>query len=360
MAFFKKLLKKSNNSSKPPRGFHSMKISAVEKLTSDTVKVLLEIPEGKEKEFVFSAGQYLDFSININGTDFRRSYSICSGTNEPLAVAVKQIENGIVSMWFNHAAQEGDTLQVSSPQGNFTIPKEAKNIVAIAAGSGITPIMSIAKEIEKNGGKFKLFYGNRTTETILFKSEIDALTNTTCSYYLSGEEVEGYGKGRINKQNFSEIIKSDLQLLKTDCFFICGPEQMILEISEVLKLFGVSDEKIRYELFTTPVLLKKEDENTESDFSGEASVSVILDSEKITFNLAAKGESVLEKSINEGLDAPYSCKGGVCSSCKAKVLNGKTTMSMNYSLTDQEIEEGYTLTCQTHPASSEILISYDE
>ena len=360
MAFFKNLLKKNKQNEKPSRGFHSLKISSIEKLTSDTVKVILEIPKDKDKEFVFSAGQYLDFSIDINGTLFRRSYSICSGKNEALSIAVKQIENGVVSMWFNHDAKQGDTIDVSLPQGNFTIPEGAKNIIAIAAGSGITPIMSIAKEIESSGGTIKLFYGNRTKETILFKSELDALSNAECCYYLSGEEIEGYGKGRINKQNFSEIIKSDLQLLKSDCFFICGPEQMIMEVSEALRLFGVEEDKIRYELFTTPVLLKKDDANTDSDFSGEASVSVILDNEKISFQLEAKGESILEKSINEGLDAPYSCKGGVCSTCKAKVLKGKTTMSMNYSLTDQEVEEGYTLTCQTHPASTEILISYDE
>ena len=190
MAFFKKLLKKSNNSSNAPRGFHEMKIASIDKLTSDTVKVILEIPEGKEKEFLFSPGQYLDFSININGNNFRRSYSICSGRKEPLSVAVKQIENGVVSMWFNHAAQEGDTLQVSLPQGSFTIPEGARDIVAIAAGSGITPIMSIAKEMEKNGAKFKLFYGNRTTDTIMFKSEIDTLMNR--------EEYEKFAKESSN------------------------------------------------------------------------------------------------------------------------------------------------------------------
>ena len=352
MALFKNLFGKKDKST-TPKGFSEVTIKAIERETSDTVKVVLDA------DFSFTPGQYLTFAITVDGEQLRRSYSICSGANEPLAVAVKQVENGKVSTWFNQQATAEMTVLVSKPEGSFVAPAGAKKMIAIAAGSGITPILSIAKSCETSGSSLQLFYGSRTLDNTLFKSVIDGLKNTSCTYYLSGEEHPDHQKGRIDKDAFSAIVKANLEILKSDCFFICGPEQMIVDVAEVLELFGVAKDKIHYELFTTPVLLKSEGSADESTFEGTSSVTVLMDGEKETFDLASEGKSILEKANEEGMDVPYSCKGGVCSTCKAKVLKGKASMTMNYSLTDKEVEEGYILTCQAHPASDEVVISYD-
>lgn len=359
---FKKLFKKGggNTTPKAPKGFHFIEISSVDRLTTDTVKVVFDIPDNLKNSFHFTAGQYINVCVTINGKEERRSYSICSGENEALSVAVKAIENGKVSNWFNSEAAAGTQIAIGTPEGNFTRPSSAKNVVAIAAGSGITPIMSIAKDIETTDGTLQLFFCNRSEDTILFKSEIDALQKTTPSFYLTGEEKDGYGYGRINKETFTDIVKQNLDILKSDGFFICGPEQMIMEVAEVLKMFGVSEDKVHYELFTTPVLMADTSTEEVSDFKGTSQVTVILDDEVAEFELAADGASVLDAVINEGFDAPYSCRGGVCSSCKAKVTEGKASMTLNYSLTDDEVAEGYILTCQAHPATEKIKISYDD
>ena len=255
MALFKKLFKKSD-SKKAPRGFHPVVISAVTKIAPDSVKVVLDIPDNLASNFKFKAGQYINFALTINGKEQRRSYSICSGKGEPLAVAVKQVDKGIVSTWFNNEAAEGMEVLVSEPEGGFVRPETAKNIVAVAAGSGITPIMSIAKDLESVGGKMQLFFGNKTEEFIIFKDEIDSLNNTTATYYLSQENKEGFQNGRIDKDSFTAVIKSNLDILKSDGFFMCGPEEMIKDIADTLKEFGVSDDKVHYELFTDPVLMK--------------------------------------------------------------------------------------------------------
>lgn len=356
---FKKLFGKSDKV-KTPKGFHPIAILSITKVNADAVKVEFDIPASLKPLFGFTPGQYLNFSISISGAEERRSYSICSGPNQPLAVAVKEVENGTVSKWFNNEAAVGETLFMATPEGNFTRPKEVKSIVGVAAGSGITPMMAIAMATENSDRSMQLFYGSRKEDGIIFKDELDGLTKTKTSYYLSSEEKDGFGKGRIDKEAFSTIIKADLDLLKSDGFFLCGPEEMIADVISVLETFGVDSAKIHYELFTTPVLLKSADATQTTEFSGESSVTVILDDEEINFNLAADGLSVLEKVNKEGYDAPYSCKGGVCATCKARVLEGKVNMTINYSLTDSDVEEGYILTCQSHPASDKLKITYDD
>lgn len=354
---FKKLFGKGNKS-KAPKGFHSLEIEEVKRLTKDTVQVILDIPNELKSTFTFIPGQYLTFAIDINGTQERRSYSICSGANEPLAVAVKEVAGGKVSTWFNQAAAAGMEVFVSEPEGSFIRKSQATNIVAIAAGSGITPILSIAKDINSISGNMHLLYGNRTNDTIIFKNTLDSLEHVHPHYFLSGESMEGYRSGRISKESLTEFIKSDLSVLKSDGFFLCGPEQLIVDAVEVLETFGVAKDKIHFELFTTPVLMKSAPTPT-SSFSGTSKVSVFLDDEEINFELASDGKVILDMVNSEGYDAPYSCKGGVCSSCKAKIIEGNVTMKLNYSLTDSEIEEGYILTCQAQPASETLKITYD-
>lgn len=362
MGLFKKLFSKedSTSASKAPKGYLTLTIAKLTKLSSDTVEVQLTIPSELQSKFVYSPGQYLNFAITIDGKEERRSYSICSGQNEPLAVAVKAIESGKVSNWFNSNALEGQEIFVAPPNGHFTISNE-KTVVAIAAGSGITPIMSIAKSIENNQDtSLRLFFGNKTVESTIYKADLDALKQTNVTYFLSQESKEGFETGRITKESFTAQIKANLDLLKADGFFICGPEDMIFDIKDALQLFGVADEKIHFELFTTPTHHAEESHTKTSDFSGKSKVKVIIDDEAYEFELDAKGKTILERADAEGADAPYSCRGGVCSTCKAKVIKGKAVMDLNYSLTDTEIEEGYVLTCQAHPASEELIISYDE
>jgi ring-1,2-phenylacetyl-CoA epoxidase subunit PaaE len=178
--------------------------------------------------------------------------------------------------------------------------------------------------------------------------------------YLSAEILDGYKSGRLDKEAISNEIKANLSLLKADAFFLCGPEEMIKDGIEVLALFGVPKEKVHYELFTTPVLMEQQFAVSTSDFEGESKVTVILDDEQVTFGLNSDGKTILDAVNKEGYDAPYSCRGGVCSTCKAKVLKGKATMTLNNSLTDQEVQDGFILTCQAHPASEELTVSYDE
>lgn len=358
MAFFGKLFKK-DSSAKTHKGFNSLTIQKIEKLTADCVKVTLDVPENLKETFSFEAGQYINFIIEKDGKEERRSYSICSGPKEPLAVAVKAVTNGNISAWFNSVAQEGMTVQVSKPEGNFKLKSNDKKVVAFVAGSGITPVMSIAKALEESDGELNLFYGNRSQSSILFHSELKTLSHIKANYYLSGETVEGFSHGRLDKAAISEAIKQNLDLLKSDGFFLCGPEDMIIDGVDTLKLFGVPAEKIHFELFTTPTHMKPLKTEVSAVFKGESNVKVILDGEEIEFKLKSTGKPILDILDKEGFDAPYSCRGGVCCSCKAKVLKGQATMTMNYALTDEEVAEGYILACQAHPASEDLTVSFD-
>ena len=359
MALFGIFKKKEANEENSKKGFHQLTVESIEKLTSDTVKIIFAVPDNLKKEFYFTPGQYVNLAIELNGQDERRSYSICSGPDEKLAIAVKAVKNGKISAWLTSKLVPGQAIFVAKPQGNFLLGDSDKNVIAIAAGSGITPIISIAKSLEKRSGKMALFYGNRTLESIIFKQELDTLKHTSKHYFLSGETVEGYDFGRLDKDTFTNQIKANLDILKADAYFICGPEQMILDVSSTLEFFGVAKSKIHFELFTTPVLMKQEETVVVSEFNGESKVTAILDAEEVVFSLSPTGKSLLDAAEKAGLDAPFSCRGGVCCSCKAKVIKGSATMTMNYSLTEKEIQEGYILTCQAHPASEELTISFD-
>lgn len=357
MALFGKLFKKEEG--KKHKGFYDLSIQKIKKLTSESVQVTLDVPSDLKSTFDFIPGQYINFIIEVNGKEERRSYSICSGKNEPLSVAVKAVENGTVSVWFNKEAKEGMTLSVSKPEGNFQLKDDAKKVVAFAAGSGITPILSIAKSLANGNGEMNLFYGNKSQDSILFNDELTNLAHLKTTQFLSQEDKEGFKKGRLDKENISEIIKQDIDILKADAFFLCGPEEMIKAGVDTLKMFGVAEDKIHFELFTTPTIMATKTTEPVSEFKGESDVKVTLEGEDIEFKLKSNGKAILDILDKEGFDAPYSCRGGVCCSCKAKVLEGKATMTMNYALTDEEVAEGYILTCQAHPASEKVVISFD-
>lgn len=359
MGLFKKLFKKEEvKETSNGNTFKSLTVESIERLTSDSVKLTFTIPQELFNMFAFKPGQYITIKKTFNNEEVRRSYSICSAPNEGLSVGIKAVENGLFSTFATTDLKVGDALLVSAPIGNFTLKGNEKKIAAFVAGSGITPVLSIAKSLNDDQ-EMDLFYGNQTEQSIMFHNELTGLKNVRITFLLSREEKEGYVSGKLNKEKVSELIKQNLDLLKYDAFLLCGPEEMIVATSEVLNMFGVSKEKIHYELFTTPVLMKSETPVEENTFNGTSKVTVILDSEKIEVDLKSTGKSILETVNDKGFDAPYSCKGGVCCTCRAKVLKGKATMTLNYSLTDAELAEGYILTCQAHPASDELVISYD-
>lgn len=339
------------------KGYFEIEISKIEKLNSTSVKAVFNIPEKLKSKFKFDPGQYINILVEINGEEQRRSYSICSSSDEDLAIGVKIVDKGIVSNWFNNEAKEGVNIHLAVPQGNFKIPKKAKKIAAIAAGSGVTPILSILKS-KNTEESIQLLYGNKSPEEAMFINEINSLSSIKTSLFYSRAEESGSIKGRIDKTTLTELIKEDLSFLQNDAFLICGPEEMILGCIEALEFFGVSKDKIIYELFTTPVNLGVEE--VKETFAGPSEIIVTLDDDEFKVTIENDSKSILDVVEEEGMDAPYSCRGGVCCSCKAKVTEGSAGMKLNYSLTDEEVKEGYILTCQAFPTSPVVKITFDE
>lgn len=363
MSFFKKLFGGKSSEKSVKKGICTLEIEDIIRETADTVKVVFDIPEEEKENFAFIPGQYVTLILTINNKEARRSYSICSGINEPLAVAVKKVENGVVSTWLNEEAKIGTEISVSYPTGNFKLTDIGGTYVAFAAGSGITPIMAMAKAIALGTqGRFQLFYGSKTKDSIIFFNELEELKSKGIHthHLLSRESVEGFDSGKLDAEKVSEIIKSNLEMLKADGFYICGPEEMIYTVKNALKTFGVLEDKIHFELFTTPTIMKNVKKTSVTNYQGVSEVTIIIDDERTTFNLETNGDTILNELDSHGVDAPYSCRGGVCSTCKAKVIEGAAIMDNNMSLTDSEIEEGYILTCQAHPATEKVVISYDE
>lgn len=354
MGFFDRF--KSNKNAALPKGAHLLTIQNVQRLTPQAVQLTFEVPAELSGSFQFTPGQYLTLAVELNGEQLRRSYSICSGTAEALSIGVKAIENGKVSNYLNNISA-GTELIVFEPEGNFLWKPSYKNVVAIAAGSGITPIMSMLKTTGAQSA-FQLLYGNKSPEEALFLSDILALSNTQTHLYYSQKEVEGAQHGRIDDAALKDKIKHNLSLLQADAFFLCGPQQLVETAEKTLAFFGVSAQKIHKELFF--VSEESAPATTEAAFSGKSKVKVMIDGEIAEFDMQGQDKSILELSEKAGLDAPFSCRGGVCSSCRAKVLKGSASMRMNHSLTDAEVAEGYILTCQAHATSAELIVSFDE
>ena len=347
---------KTNKNAALPKGAHLLTIQNVQRLTKQAVQLTFDVPAALSDKFRFTPGQYLTLAIEVNGEQLRRSYSICSATNEALSIGVKTIENGKVSNYLNQISA-GAEIIVFEPEGNFIWAPTLKNVVAIAAGSGITPIMSMLKSAGAPTS-FQLLYGNKSPEESLFLTEILALNHTKTHLYYSQKEVAGAQYGRIDETALNNQIKQNLSLLQADAFFLCGPQQLIESAEKTLAFFGVSVQKIHKELFFVNEVSAPA--AAVSAFSGKSKVKVMIDGEIAEFEMQGQDKSILELSEKAGLDAPFSCRGGVCSSCRAKVLKGSAAMRMNHSLTDAEVTNGYILTCQAHASSPELIVSFDE
>lgn len=353
--------------------FHQLTIADIKNETTDTVSVAFSLNDSQKSSFNYISGQYLTLSFVINGKEERRSYSLCSSmhSNELMRVAVKKVENGLVSTYINEQLNVGDEVDVMVPQGNFLLEANAnasKRYVAFAAGSGITPIMSMIKSVNsvEPTSKFHLFYGNKDADNTIFKSDIDGIVNSNInvSYiYSRDSNAQQPFYGRLDSDKVNTLLRANLEYLKADAFFICGPEKMIMDVSSTLIDLGVKKENIHFELFTTPVLMLDSQEESKNemndDFDGDAVVTVICDDEEFEFELAADGDTILDAAMDNDADVPFSCKGAVCCTCKAKVLEGKVTMDANYALSDKEVEDGFVLGCQAHPATKYVKLDFD-
>ena len=349
--------------------FHSLTVSKIVKETSDAVSVSFDIPESLKADFVFIPGQYLTIKMMISGEECRRSYSICSSKNEPLTVAVKKVPNGKMSSLINDNLNVGDSIEIMPPQGNFLLNPSEKNtrkFVGFAAGSGITPIMSMIKQmvISEPNSQFLLFYSNKTEDEVIFKNQFDQFSDSSLDVkfiYTRQKAESALLEGRIDQQKATDLIQSNMSWVNSDAFYLCGPEEMIFSTKNALKSFGILEDKIKFELFTSPVILAEKQEPVEVDegFDGEAMITVICDDEEVEFALDRDGDTILDAAMDEDVDVPFSCKGAVCCTCKAKVVEGKVSMDANYALSEEEVADGFVLACQAHPASAKVIIDFD-
>ncbi|WP_340155265.1 ferredoxin--NADP reductase [uncultured Winogradskyella sp.] len=348
--------------------FHSLTIKSVDKVTDNSVAITFDIPDNLKEKFSFKAGQYITLKTTINGEDIRRDYSICASQNiGNVTVAVKEVENGTFSVYANNSLKAGDILEVAEPNGRFVFEANAaktRTIAAFAAGSGITPVLSIAKTLleEEPFSNFILVYGNKTLADAMFVEELLQLKtqydNRFHAHFIySQAQEEDALFGRIEKSTVNLIVKNKYKGVTIENFYLCGPEQMIHTVKDVLIENGVKEKAIKFELFTTPVTTETE---VSTDLpSGETKIKVTVDEEEFEFNMSQK-QTILDAALKQDIDAPYSCQGGICSSCIAKLTEGTAEMRQNNILTDSEVAEGLILTCQAHPTSATVAVDYDD
>lgn len=345
--------------------FHILTIKEIVKETSSAVSILFDIPEDLKKTYIFTAGQYVTVRTTVNGEELRRAYSICSSEKSgDVKIAVKAIENGLFSNYAYNSLTAGDTLEVAPPEGNFlldTDKNQLKNYLAFVAGSGITPVLSMIKTVLENEPKstFTLIYGNKTSDSTIFKAELDALAKKfiarfNIKYAFTQEEKLGAISGRIDKKATHYTVREKFNHLNFDNVFLCGPEEMIETVSKTLREDGFHKENINFELFVSSA-----DTKDVSVADGVSEITVLVDDEETTFTMDQK-DTILAASLRHNIDAPYSCQGGVCSSCMCKVTEGHAIMSSNSILTDSEIEEGLVLACQAHPTTANISVDFDD
>jgi ring-1,2-phenylacetyl-CoA epoxidase subunit PaaE len=341
------------------------------KETEDCVSLSFIVPDEFRSQFDFFSGQYLTLKTKIKNEEVRRSYSLCSEPSSGIVkVAIKQVENGTFSTFANRFLSPGDIIESLCPSGNFQhVPdvSVSKNYVLFAAGSGITPIISIAKSILKHEPKshVTLIYGNKGFKSVIFREEIEALKN----HYLNQLSVvhifskENLGntlqKGRIDREKCEKLFITLLNSIEINEVYICGPEQMTLAIREVMLENNVPLKNIHLELFGTTLKKTKSVKNSKEE-SFDSSIGLILDGDEYDFPLNSNADNILDAAQKIGIDLPYACKGGVCCTCKAKVLEGQVSMDVNYALEDDEVEAGYILTCQAHPKTEKVIISFDD
>jgi len=353
--------------------FHTLKVKDIRRETTDSVSIAFDVPAQIQHEFQYKQGQYITIKLKVNGEELRRSYSICTSpySEKELRVAVKEVADGRASTLMNRQWKVGDMIEVMTPMGNFSSVlsgNNKKHYVLFAGGSGITPMMSILKSvlyIEKQS-KVTLVYANRDEDSVIFKSEIEKIASENGDhvkvlnvYDNPKGSVEDIQRGLLSVDRVKEIV-SKLDLAKADEYFICGPGPMMENIKQALEGLNTAKEKVHIEYFTAVAeAVAKAEGNGDSGAAVNSEITVIQYGIETQMTLNTEGLSILDAAIEAGVDAPFSCKGAVCCTCRAKVLEGKVKMDANFALTDAEVEEGFILTCQSHPLTEKVIVDFD-
>ena len=353
--------------------FHRLEVTDVRAETRDAVVVTLKPQDGDSQAFTFTQGQYLTFRREIDGQELRRSYSICAGLDEgALRVGIKRVAGGAFSNWANDDLAPGQVIEAMPPMGRFALPlrpDQNRHYLGFAGGSGITPVLSIIKTTlaREPASQFTLIYANRAVSTIMFRDELEDNKNTYIDRFsiihileTEGQEIDLF-TGLITAEKLALLFRHWIDIESVDAAFICGPEPMMLTIAKGLREHGLPDEAIKFELFASgqPGRVKRQ-VKTKGNSTGKGHEAVVTLDGATRVVVMEPGQSLLDAALAADLDAPYACKAGVCSTCRARVLEGETEMHVNHALEDYEVRAGYVLTCQCHPLSNRMVVTYDE
>ncbi len=353
----------------PPR-FHSLTIADLRRETPDAVSVAFTVPPALTADYAFHPGQYLTLRATVAGEDIRRSYSICSGPDDgELRIAVKRVPGGAFSTWANEALAPGHSVEVMTPTGRFGLahePGAARIHVGFAAGSGITPILSIARGVlaREPASRFFLFYGNQSLRSMLFREALEELKDRylgrlSVFHVLSQEEQDiPVLNGRIDAARVRLLLRHIVPAASVDHVFLCGPTGMLDEIEPVLAELGIPNDRIHVERFVSAGGGVPRPRPAPTSAPPRYTASMIVDGNRRDVPIA-EGETVLDAALRAGMDLPFACKGGMCSTCRARVVEGAVEMTVNYSLEPWEIQAGFVLTCQAHPTTARVVIDYD-
>ncbi|OSQ51626.1 2Fe-2S iron-sulfur cluster-binding protein [Marivita geojedonensis] len=351
--------------------FYPLTVTAVEKTTRDAVAITLEARDGGD--FTFTQGQYLTFKRDFDGTELRRSYSICSGAEEGvLRVGIKKVSDGAFSQWANNDLQPGMTIDAMEPMGKFNTPIEpdkAKTYLAFAGGSGITPVLSILKTVltAEPKSQVTLVYANRSVSTIMFREELEDLKNLYMGRFTiihiletDAQDIDLF-QGRVDGEKCAALFEHWIDIKNVDTAFICGPEPMMKAIAQALKDHGLSKDQIKFELFASAQTGRLERRTKAADGAATDAIaaSITLDGMTRSFEMG-RDMTILEAALDNALDAPHACRAGVCSTCKCKVIEGEVDMVANHALEDYEVAAGYVLSCQSYPITKRVVVDYDQ
>lgn len=351
--------------------FHPLRIADLRRETPDAVSIAFDVPAALQGEYQFQPGQYLTLRADVSGEDIRRSYSICSGPDDgELRVAIKRVPGGAFSNWALDTLKAGDTLAVMTPDGRFGLaiePNATRTLVAFAAGSGITPVLSIMKAVlrQERGSRFVLFYGNRSTDSILFRGVLEDLKDRYLSrvsvfHVLSREQQDVMAlNGRLDADKVRLLMRAVVPLDTIDHAFVCGPQPMIEGLEKTLADLGLDRRRIHVERFTSGAGGRPHVAALPPDVPAYAIATVISEGVRSEFPVA-EGEAIIDAALRAGRNLPYSCKGGMCCTCRARLLDGQVEMTVNYSLEPWETEAGFVLTCQARPRSDRVVLDYDQ
>ncbi len=357
--------------------FYPLAVKDLHKETENAIVVTLDVPAELTDTFVFTQGQYLTLKQSIDGEDVRRSYSICAGLDDgALRIAIKHVEGGIFSTWANRELNTGDTLMVMPPRGDFFTPIDparCKHYLCICAGSGITPVLSIIKTllVREPQSTVTLLYGNQRTATMMFRQELSFLKNAHLqrfhwiNIFSREQQLSDLLSGHIDNRKGWALNQCLINIRGYDEFFLCGPEAMISEVSRGLRSEGIEEGHIHFELFAASAeSARKAIERHHArarEYQGLVSdVRLLAGGREYRFELNTDGENILDAGLSNGVDLPFSCKGGVCATCKARLLEGQVDMDSKQALRGDEIEKGFILTCQSHPISEKVVVDFDQ